>query len=163
MLRIFTFLFTGIALLVPMSLVLAADKPRDRHVGYYYPKPQIREAHVSKMPVAPSATPRSRAAFAVGVALQQSRRQFAPPYHLFVKGATKEKLIIIATETGRYSTGYRLRALLAAMTSEARGTELFNRAPNPENLTFLDFCKLMGFRRVTISDGDRVAIQIDIK
>lgn len=155
--------FAFIMVLVPLG-ALANDPPkRDRHVGYYYPEPQIRESHVSPMPVAPTATARSRAAFAVGIALQQSKRQFAPPYHLFVKGAQKEKLIIVATENGRYSTGYRLRALLAALTTEARSTELFNSAPNPEKLTFLDFCKLMGFRRVTVSDGDRVAIQIDIQ
>ena len=75
----------------------------------------------------------------------------------------KEKMIIVATEADRYTSLYRLRALLAAMTSEARSTPLFNRAPNPERLTFLDFCKLMGFARLTVSDGNTVALQIDIE
>ncbi|MEM6499146.1 MAG: hypothetical protein AAF709_20790, partial [Pseudomonadota bacterium] len=84
-------------------------------------------------------------------------------YHLFVKGARKEKLIIVATETGRYATHYQLRALLAAMTSEARSTSLFNKLPEPEKRTFLDFCKFMGFTRLTISNGQDLAIQFDLK
>lgn len=145
------------------AAVSANERPRDRHVGYYYPEPQIREIYRSSVRIARSATPRSRAAFAVGITLEQKKRTYAPTYHLFAKGKDKEKMIIVATEADRYTTLYRLRALLAAMTSEARSTPLFNRAPNPERLTFLDFCKLMGFARLTVSDGDTVALQIDIE
>ncbi|MEM9359094.1 MAG: hypothetical protein AAGB04_23165 [Pseudomonadota bacterium] len=136
---------------------------QDRHVGYYYPEPQIREMYESALITAPISTSRSRAAFAVGIALMQNKRSFAPTYHLFVKGARKEKLIIVATETGRYATHYQLRALLAAMTSEARSTSLFNKLPEPEKRTFLDFCKFMGFTRLTISNGQDLAIQFDLK
>ena len=136
---------------------------QDRHVGYYYPEPQIREVYESALITAPISSSRSRAAFAVGIALMQNKRSFAPTYHLFVKGARKEKLIIVATETGRYATYYQLRALLAAMTSEARSTSLFNKLPEPEKRTFLDFCKFMGFTRLTISNGQDLAIQFELK
>ena len=142
---------------------LADEKRADHHIGLYYPEPQIREVYTSKLPKFPTATPKSRAAFAVGIALQQAKRSYAPTYHLFVKGAQRQKIIIIATEAGRYATHYQLRALLAGLTTEARSTQLLNRAPNPEYLNFLDFCKLMGFKRITVSDGDKIALQIDVK
>lgn len=141
----------------------AQDEQPDRHVGYYYPEPQIRENIESSLITAPVASARSRAAFAVGMALMQNKRSFAPTYHLFVKGARKEKLIIVATETSRYATHYQLRALLASMTSEARSTPLFNKLPEPEKRTFFDFCKFMGFSRLTISNGQDLAIQFMIK
>lgn len=149
-----------------MSLTLFNDgvlaQQSDRHVGYYYPEPQVREVFDSPLPTAPVASSRSRAAFAVGIALMQNKRNFAPPYHPFVKGARKEKLIIVATETGRYATHYQLRALLAGMTSEARSTPLFNKLPEPEKRTFLDFCKFLGFTRLTVSNGHDLAIQFTI-
>ncbi len=135
----------------------------DRHVGYYYPEPQIRETYESGLITAPVASSRSRAAFAVGIALVQNKRSFAPTYHLFVKGARKEKLIIVATETTRYATHFQLRALLAGMTSEARSTQLFNKLPEPEKQTFLDFCKFMGFTQLTVSNGRDLAIQFNIQ
>ena len=141
----------------------AQAQQSDRHVGYYYPEPQVHEKFDSSMITAPIASSRSRAAFAVGIALMQNKRNFAPTYHLFVKGARKEKLIIVATETNRYATHYQLRALLAAMTSEARSTPLFNKLPEPEKRTFLDFCKFMGFTRLTISNGKDLALQFTIQ
>ena len=99
----------------------------------------------------------------MGITAEQNKQSFPPTYHLFVKGANKEKMIIITTQSERYDTLYRLRALLAAMTSEARLTPMFRQAANPEELTFLDFCKRLGFKQVTISDGDKVALQIDLR
>ena len=145
------------------SWAVADEKRADHHIGLYYPEPQIREVYASKLPKFPTATAKSRAAFAVGIALQQAKRYHAPTYHLFVKGAQRQKIIIVATESGRYSTHYQLRALLAGLTTEARSTQLLNRAPNPEFLNFLDFCKLMGFKRITVSDGNKIALQIDVK
>lgn len=149
-------------LLVIFAPDVLAQKP-DRHAGYYYPEPQVREVFRSSVDTAPKATALSRAAFAVGIAIEQKKQDFAPPWHLFVKGAEKQKMIIVATHSGRYDTIFRLRALLASLTSEARSTPIFRQATHPEELTFLDFCKRLGFERVTVSDGDKVALQIDLK
>jgi len=132
----------------------------DGHAGYYYPTPQTRESYVSPVPAALDANERSRAAFVVGLAAQQSKQGYAPGYHLFAKGEDLEKLIIVATGDGEYDTLFRLRALLASLTSMARGTELFARGNQPEDLNFLDFCKLIGFSQVTVSDGKNIAHQI---
>ncbi|GAB4515201.1 MAG: hypothetical protein Tsb0019_13730 [Roseibium sp.] len=132
----------------------------DAHAGYYYPEPQTREVYVSKLGMAPDAGKRSRAAFVIGLAAEQDKRNRVVGYHLFAKGAELEKLIIVATGDGQYDTLYRLRALLASLTSMARSTELFARSNQPQELNFLDFCKLIGFSQVTVSNGRDVAHQI---
>jgi hypothetical protein len=149
-------------LLAAIFAALAASTARaaDLHAGYYYPAPTSSEVYVARVAVASDATKRSRAAFAVGFEQQQLGRGFAPDYHLFVKGDDFEKMIIVATGPDRYDTLFRIRALLAALTSQARSTPLFQQAEMPHELTFLDFCKLMGFRQLTVSDGDSLAHQI---
>ncbi|MTH97826.1 hypothetical protein [Roseibium sp. RKSG952] len=135
----------------------------DLHAGYYYPAPDTREVYVANVPAAPDASESSRAAFVVGLAAQQLKQGHSPGYHLFAKGEYLEKIIIIATETDRYDTLYRMRALLASLTSMARATPLFAQSAQPYELNFLDFCKLMGFRQVTVSDGETFAHQITIR
>ncbi|SDU38335.1 hypothetical protein [Stappia sp. ES.058] len=154
----------GAALILLAGLVAVLSsgvaKGADMHAGYYYPAPTNQEVYVARVTVAGDATKRSRAAFAAGFEQQQLARGFAPDYHLFVKGEDFEKMIIIATGPDRYDTLFRIRALLAALTSQARSTPLFQQAETPHELTFLDFCKLMGFRQLTVSDGDDLTHQI---
>ncbi|MHA7776177.1 hypothetical protein [Roseibium sp. M-1] len=149
------------AALLPAALLPA--KAADSHAGYYYPEPQSHEVYVSRLTIAADAAERSRAAFVIGLASQQAKQNYAPGYHLFAKGGDLEKLIIVATGDGRYDTLYQLRALLASLTSLARSTELFARSDQPQELNFLDFCKLIGFTQVTVSNGRDVAHQIAIE
>ena len=153
-------LFCGLAFADVASPAPAAAS--DLHAGYYYPVPRSREVYVARVPVHAEASKRSRAAFAVGFEQQQIARGNAPDFHLFVKGNEFEKMIVVATGPGRYDTLYRMRALLAALTSQARSTPLFQQSEAPHELTFLDFCKLMGFTQVTVSDGAALSHQIAI-
>jgi len=135
----------------------------DSHAGYYYPTPQSRETYGTEVKADPEATVSSRAAFVVGLAAQQFDQNHVPGYHLFAKGEQLEKLIIVASGDGQYDTLFRLRALLASLTSMARATPLFSQAAEPYKLNFLDFCKLMGFTQVTVSNGKDMAHQIFIR
>ena len=149
-----------------LMLLAAAGDPaaaKDSHAGYYYPEPQTREVYASPLPVAPDAGERSRAAFVIGLTAQQEKLNHLPGYLLFAKGDDLQKLIIVATGDGQYDTLYRLRALLASLTAKARTSELFARSSQPEDLNFLDFCKLIGFTQVTVSNGKDVAHQITIR
>lgn len=150
-------------LFVLAGVFAPATQAADLHVGYYYPQPQTREVYVTEVPMAADATETSRAGFVIGLAAQQLNQKHAPGYHMFAKGDQLEKLIIISTEEGRYNTLFRFRALLASLTSMARATPLFSQSAEPYELNFLDFCKLMGFTQVTVSDGDTLAHQIKIE
>jgi hypothetical protein len=150
--------------LVALIGVIPVDAwARDLHAGYYYPQPDTREVYVSKVPLAPDASVLSRAAFAIGLDKRQRNLSYAPTYHLFAKGAQLEKLIIVGIQGGRYDTLYRMRALLASLTSLARATPIFTEAREPHRLNFLDFCKLMGFTQLTLSDGASFAHQITVE
>lgn len=142
------------------SLTARAD---DRHAGYYYPEPQTFEVYNARIDTLLAASRVSRIGFVVGVSTSQGKAGYPPTFHMFAKGAEYEKLIIVATGDGHYNTLYRMRALLAALTSSVRTTPLFQEFQAPENLTFLDFCKAAGFELVTITDGDKVAHQITIE
>ncbi len=155
------------ALPVILTLAISATvlqvQAQDRHANYYYPEPLTEEVYASFASRQGNASKRTRVGFTVGLNAQQRKRNHAPTYHMFAKGAEGQKLIIVATEAGRYNTLYRLRALLASLSADARATPLFRKLPSPENANFLDLCKLIGFERVTISDGDKLAHTILIK
>ncbi|WFE90493.1 hypothetical protein K1718_03830 [Roseibium porphyridii] len=146
-----------------LAAASAAGHAFDGHAGYYYPEPQTREVYISEIKTAADASKRSRAAFVVGLATLQEKQSWHPGYHLFAKGGDLEKLIIVASGNGQYDTLFRLRALLASLTSKARSTELFARSDQPHELNFFDFCKLIGFSQVTVSNGKDVAHQVKIR
>jgi hypothetical protein len=135
----------------------------DSHAGYYYPEPQSSEVYESPLVPLPNANKRTRIGFTVGLGAQQRKLSHAPDYHVFAKGAQAEKMIIVATAAGKYDTLYRLRALLAALSAEARLSPLFQQSRNPQNLNFLDLARLTGFTKVTITDGDTIAHRIEIQ
>ncbi len=155
-------IIAGITTLIGLALVRAANAG-DNHAGYYYPEPQTSEVYASPLSPLPTANKRTRIGFTVGLGAQQRKRPHAPDYHVFAKGATAQKMIIVATTEGKYNTLFRLRALLAAMSAEARLSPLFQKSQQPQNLNFLDLARLTGFIKVTVTDGDKIAHRIDIK
>ncbi len=148
-------------LLLPL-LSLPSAQAADNHAGYYYPEPKTTETYVSALNVMPSMGKRSRVGFLIGLSKQQHERAYPPPYHMFAKGYHAQKLIIVATGGERYDTLYRLRALLASLTAQARTSPLFEQSRQPENLNFLDLARLAGFTQVTISNGEALAHRINL-
>ncbi len=142
---------------------LGSASAQDRHSGYYYPEPRTFEVYNSPTPALSGVNKKSRVGLIAGINKRHLERPYDPGYHIFAKGADSEKLIIVSTADGRYDTLFRLRALLAGLSSEARLSPLFSNTGAPEDLNFLDLLKMGGFVMVTISDGREMAHQIDIK
>jgi hypothetical protein len=132
----------------------------DQHAGYYYPKPQTLEHYTSSAPTLADSDKVRRQGFVIGLTKQLMGGQYAPSYAIFAKGNQSDKLIIIGLVDGQLNTIYRARALLASLTSIARATNFFQQTTHPEEATFFDLMKLLGFRRLTISDGKTFAHQI---
>ena len=142
----------------------AAQAPAaDHHEGYYYPKVTSRETWPSRAKTLADVDRRKRIGFATGIAKQMSELPYAAPYAFFVKGDEADKLIIVATVDGTLNTPYRARALLATLTAFARLTPLFSEYAVEDLFTFLDLCKLLGIKQVTISDGRGFAHQVRIR
>lgn len=140
-----------------------AGNEEDEHAGYYYPKPQTLEHYVSSAPILPDSDKIRRQAFVIGLTKQLLGGQYAPSYAIFAKGDQSDKLIIVGLSDGQLDTVYRARALLATLTSVARATNFFQQTTHPEQATFFDLMKLLGFRRVTLTDGKDFAHQIVVE
>ncbi|HEY4164578.1 MAG TPA: molybdopterin-guanine dinucleotide biosynthesis protein A [Dongiaceae bacterium] len=131
-----------------------------QHVGYYYPKPQTVEHYVSNVVTLPESDRNRRQGFIIGMTKEMLGAQYAPSFAIFAKGTQSEKLIVVGLVDGQLNTVYRARALLAELTSVARSTSFFQQNTQPEEATFLDFMKLLGFKMITITDGRNFAHQV---
>jgi len=87
----------------------------------------------------------------------------APGFAIYAKGDEAQKLIISATGDDRFNTLFRMRALLAVLTSQARGSDLFQSAQVHDLFTFLDLLRLIGFEQLTVTDGKSFAHQFHIE
>ena len=157
------FISAGLLMALVTLCSVTAAVAADSHAGYYYPIPVTSEVYASPLSPMPNVNKRTRIGFTVGLNAQQLKRAYPPQYHIFAKGFSAQKLIIVASGDGRYNTLFRLRALLAGLTADARTSPLFQQTRTPENLNFLDLARLVGFTKVTISDGDKFAHRIDIQ
>jgi len=153
--------------IVFLGLILLAApvhaQPVDRHEGYYYPQASSQEVYVARAKVMIDATRDKRLDFVNGLTASQLAGNFAPAYVVFAKGDRADRLIIVSLVSGQLDTVFRARALLAQLTAVARGTPLLQDYGVDNLFTFLDVLKLMGFTRVTLSDGDHFAHQITIR
>jgi hypothetical protein len=146
-----------------MSLAAVAVRADDRHADYYYPTPQSSEVYKARAEILPEASRRSRIAFVTHVMNEMIRKNPYPPqYAIFAKGTEAEKMIIVGLVGDSYDTLYRMRALLATLTAVARTTPLFKEERVEDYFTYLDLCKMLGFKQLTVSDGKTFAHQIKI-
>lgn len=134
----------------------AADTPeaKEKYVGYYYPEPESTEVYPQRVQTLSTADKSARVGFVTGIAKATREQPYRQPFVIFEKSADSDVMIIVAIEDGVMDTIYRARAVLAALTSRARLTPVFQEVKEGrEHLTFLDLCKLLGFREIVVSDG----------
>ena len=142
--------------------IIGEDEIGDHHEGYYYPTPQTVEHYTGRVVTLPDSDKIRRQGFVIGMARQLVSGQYAPDYALFAKGDNAQKLIITGLRDGSLDTIYRARALFASLTLIARSTPFFQKSTQPEEATFFDLLKLLGFTQVTISDGKEFSHQVII-
>ena len=150
------FVLLASLLLLPFETAIANDK----HVDYYYPDITSDESYQAPLPQLPGVSRLSRVGFVTQLDQLQKKRPYPPTYHMFAKGGDAEKLIIVATESGRYDTIFRLRALLASMTADARTSPLFQKLGHVEQLNFFDLLKMVGFTEMVVSNGNEISHRV---
>ena len=136
---------------------------RDRHAGYYYPEPGSREVYGARADTMPQASRSLRLGFVTGFTNKQFEAPYPPTFTMFAKGTEAQKLIIVALEDSRVNSLYRARALFAMMTAFSRSLPIFRENGVEDRFTFFDLAKLLGFKQITISDGDDFAHQVIIE
>ena len=161
---VFRLALTAIFALLPWPHAIEAqEQGADRHSEYYYPEPQSREVYQARAGHLPKAGRTTRIGFVTGLSRQMAQRAYPPPYAIFAKGNEAEKLIIVALDDGPLDTLYRARAVLADLTSMARLLPILREFGVEDRFTFLDLAKMLGFARVTVSDGRDFAHQITVE
>jgi hypothetical protein len=152
-----------VAALVTVVVLASPGRADDRHVGYYYPRPQVIEIYQTRGETLPDSDRTRRIGFVVGLTRQMLDKPYSPEFAVFAKGEDAEKLLIVALKDDVIDTIYRARALLAMLTSVARATPLFQDVGVADYFTFFDLLDMMGFRQLTISDGDGFAHQVQFE
>jgi hypothetical protein len=135
----------------------------DRYIGYYYPKPTATETFESTMQTIDKVERAQRIQFVTVVSQGTIQSAYRVPYAVFAKGEKADRLIIVGLQQGELNTIYRMRALLANMTTMSRLSPFFQERTVAEDATFFDLLKLLGFRELTITDGEKTTLQVTIK
>ena len=151
-------LVTALVLAMPL-----AGGAADRHAGYYYPIPATTEVYTARAATLPEVNRKRRILFVTELTNQMLSGRYPPQFAIFAKGEHAQKIIIPGLYDGGYNTMYRMRGLLAMLTAQARTTPIFREYEVEEVFTFFDLLKLLGFERLTVTDGDRFAHRIDIE
>ncbi|MGQ0675531.1 MAG: molybdopterin-guanine dinucleotide biosynthesis protein A [Rhodospirillales bacterium] len=160
----------AIALMAALAVAAAAGaatvqsaSAEERHAGYYYPAKPTHEEYTARGKPLPIYNRRSRLDFVNQLNLQLVAKPYPPPFVLFAKGDEAEKAILVTLNADFADTLFRMRALMALMTTLSRQTELFKEFKVDDLFTFFDQLRLLGFEQLTVSDGKRFAHQIDFK
>ena len=138
-------------------------RAEDRHAGYYYPPVGSTETYRARSKVMDNASRELRIGFIVAQTIGQRKLSYPPRYAIFAKGDGAEKLIIIGLDGHSLATLHRARAVLAQLTASARGSALFRNLAVEDLFTFFDLAKMLGFTRITVSDGRSYAHQIELE
>jgi len=147
----------------PAAATSATPPGEDRYVGYYYPKPTSTEVFESQMQTISTMDRPQRIQFVTIVSQGTIQAAYRVPYAVFAKGDKGDKMIIVGMQAGELNTVYRMRALLANLTTMSRLSPFFQEKTVAEDATFFDLLKLLGFQSVTITDGEKVTHQVTIK
>src|SRR4030088_585439 len=151
----------------PAKAAATAPAPKvageDRYIGYYYPKPTATETFESTMQTIAGAERAQRIQFTTVVSQGTIQSAYRVPYAVCAKGEKGDRMIIVGMQQGELNTVYRMRALLANMTTMSRLSPFFQERTVAEDATFFDLLKLLGFRELTVTDGEKVTHQVTIK
>ena len=151
-------------LLIAVGILLAGPAAaKDGHAGYYYPKPKKIETYRARARKLPSVDRRRRIIFVTGLMNQNVKRAYAPEYVVFAKGTQADKLIIVSTRPNQLNTIYRVRAMLSILTAMSRNLPFMKEYKVADLLNFFDLAKMLGFKQVTVSDGDTFTHQVILK
>ena len=147
----------------PATAAAATPAGEDKYIGYYYPKPTTVENYTSAMQTIQGAERPQRVQFVTVVSQGTIQSAYRVPYSVFVKGDKAEKMIIVGLQPGEMTSIYRVRAILANMTTMSRLSPFFQERTVAEDANFYDLLKLLGFTQLTVTDGDKFSYQVNIK
>ncbi|MEM0943460.1 MAG: hypothetical protein AAGI70_05880 [Pseudomonadota bacterium] len=137
-----------------LALIALPAHAEDRREGYYYPTVGSEEEFARDLTdQAPPSNRSVRVGFITQITKAQLAAPEAPQFSIFAKGSAAEHMVIVALDDEIFRTLFRARAVLAQLTSNARGTDFFINNGIAAHATWFDLAKLLGFEDIVISDG----------
>ncbi len=136
-----------------------AEDPRE---GYYYPPITSEEVFVRSINAPPPASRPIRVGFVTEITKAQLAAPESPRFVIFSKGAEAQHLIIVGLDDDVFKTLYRARAVMAQLTSNARGTAFFRKNNLDVVATWYDLAKMLGFEDIVISDGQNWSHRVSL-
>jgi hypothetical protein len=140
-------------LLMTAILIAAPARADDKRAGYYYPPITSEETFSRTINDAPPASRAIRIGFITEVTKAQYAAPEAPEYAIYAKGSEADHMIIVALDDDVFRSLFRARAVMAQLTSNARGTDFFRNNELQFVATWFDLAKMLGFKDIVISDG----------
>jgi hypothetical protein len=153
------FIIAFLAIWLNIQTIEAADGS----VGYYYPAPNNVESYKARMRVHINTNRFARNNIIKMITNEFLSKPHPPRFVIFTKGTLSEKLIIVSMVKGYLDTTYRARALLEAMTKVVRRSPLFKDIKSETVLNFFDLIRILGFKKITVSDGDKFSYQVSLR
>ncbi|MEM0988410.1 MAG: hypothetical protein AAGK00_05975 [Pseudomonadota bacterium] len=138
--------------LMALALSVALARADDR-AGYYYPAITSTEIFERTLGQVPPADRAVRTNFVTEITKAQLDAPESPRFVIFAKGKAADHMIIVALDDQIFRSLYRARALMAQLTSNARGTDFFVNNNLQFVATWFDLAKILGFKDIVISDG----------
>ncbi len=120
--------------------------------SYYYPPVNSEEVFARQLAAVPLADRTVRVGFVTQITKAQLAAPESPRFVIFAKGDEAQHMIIIALDDEVFKTICRARAVLAQLTSNVRGADLFVNNIQ-DQATWFDLAKMLGFEDMVISDG----------
>ncbi len=145
-----------IAAIIAVSLAVASFGGAAWAAGrdsYYYPPVNSEEVFARDLAVGPPASRAVRVGFVTQITKAQLAAPESPRFVIFAKGDEAQHMIIVALDDQVFKTIYRARAVLAQLTSNARGADFFINSNIQDHATWFDLAKMLGFEDMVISDG----------
>ena len=152
-----------IIFIVAFFLNLQTVKASDNLVGYYYPAPNNIENYKGRMRISVDTNQFLRKSAVKTIINEFLNKPYPPRFAMFIKGTRAEKLVIVGMAKGKLNTIYRARALLESMTNTVRRSPLFKDIKRGKPLNSFDLFKMLGFREIIVSDGDKFSYQVTLK
>ncbi len=120
--------------------------------SYYYPPVNSEEVFARDLMPARPVDRTVRVGFTTHITKAQLAAPESPRFVIFAKGDRAQHMIVVALDDEVFKTIYRARAVLAQLTSNVRGAELFVNKIQ-DHATWFDLAKMLGFEDLVISDG----------
>jgi len=149
-------IFFFLAFFLQAPHVLSAD----RYVGYYYPIPNNVESYKARMRVLVNTSPIVRLNTIEKIKKDFRDKSFSSQFAIFAKGKFAEKMIIVSLIRDNLDTIYRARALLESMSKVIHAVPLLRKAEIEFGFNIFDLLKMLGFKQVTVSDGEKFSYQV---